>query len=235
MHNYDPAWVTRYLWYRGVGILDPRAQWVPPLGPVGTPDPMGISTMGDLYTYIHTYIPLSSSKKFWHLQDFKSSDPFRFFIRTFRVWHFQVSRASDIFWFQKVLTPSGSDTFRFDISNLWHLPVIGDSDTFRFWHSQVLKYSWSFRFWQLPVSDNSDTLRFWHFQDWTKNWLKLGWFGHLKPSQLSYGILHTLAFDYPTDEKAFINWKHTYTYLFHFCFHSMWHAARRTGGFAIIF
>ena len=26
-----------------------------PLGPVGTPYPMGISTKGDLYTYIHTY------------------------------------------------------------------------------------------------------------------------------------------------------------------------------------
>ena len=26
----------------------------PPLGPVGTPNPMGISTKGDLYTYMHT-------------------------------------------------------------------------------------------------------------------------------------------------------------------------------------
>ena len=41
--------------YRGVGTLDPRSRWVPPLGPVGTPDPMGISTKGDLYTYIPTY------------------------------------------------------------------------------------------------------------------------------------------------------------------------------------
>ena len=32
------------------------AQWVPPLGPVGTPDTMGISTKGNLYTYIHTYL-----------------------------------------------------------------------------------------------------------------------------------------------------------------------------------
>ena len=29
-------------------------RWVPPLGPVGTPDPMGISTKGDLYIYIHS-------------------------------------------------------------------------------------------------------------------------------------------------------------------------------------
>ena len=33
-----------------IGILDPQARWVPPLGPVGTPDTMGISTKGDLYT-----------------------------------------------------------------------------------------------------------------------------------------------------------------------------------------
>ena len=38
MRKYDPACVTGYPWYRGVGILDPRARWVPPLGPVGTPD-----------------------------------------------------------------------------------------------------------------------------------------------------------------------------------------------------
>ena len=42
--------MTQYWWYRGVGILDPRSRWVPPLGPVGSPD----STKGDLYTYIHT-------------------------------------------------------------------------------------------------------------------------------------------------------------------------------------
>ena len=35
--------------------MDPRARWVPPLGPVGTPDPMGNSTKGDLYTYIHLH------------------------------------------------------------------------------------------------------------------------------------------------------------------------------------
>ena len=48
-------------------ILDPRARWVPRLGPVGTPDPMGISTKGYLYTYIHTYIhnqPMCSSFSF---------------------------------------------------------------------------------------------------------------------------------------------------------------------------
>ena len=42
-----PAWVTRYQWYRGVGILDSRDQWVPPLGSVGTPGPRGISTKGE--------------------------------------------------------------------------------------------------------------------------------------------------------------------------------------------
>ena len=34
-----------------------ETQQVPPLGPVGTPNPMGISTKGSLYTYIHgTYM-----------------------------------------------------------------------------------------------------------------------------------------------------------------------------------
>ena len=42
----------RCRWYRGVGILDPRARWVSLLGPVGTPNPIGISAKGNLYTYI---------------------------------------------------------------------------------------------------------------------------------------------------------------------------------------
>ena len=54
VRKYDPAWVMRYRWFRGVGILDPRAWWVPPLGPVGMPNPMRIFTKGDLYTCIHT-------------------------------------------------------------------------------------------------------------------------------------------------------------------------------------
>ena len=54
VRKYDPAWVTRCRWCRGVGILDPQFQWVPPLGPVGTLDPMGISTKGNLYAYVHT-------------------------------------------------------------------------------------------------------------------------------------------------------------------------------------
>ena len=45
----------------GVEILDPRARWVPPLRSAGTPNPMGISTKGDLYTYIYTYIHTTSS------------------------------------------------------------------------------------------------------------------------------------------------------------------------------
>ena len=58
VRKYDPAWVTWYRWYHGVGILDSWARWVPLLVPVWTPDPMGSSTKSDLYTYIgtHTYI-----------------------------------------------------------------------------------------------------------------------------------------------------------------------------------
>ena len=34
------------------------------IGPVGMPDPMGISTKGDLYTYIHTYFHLFHLTRF---------------------------------------------------------------------------------------------------------------------------------------------------------------------------
>ena len=56
VREYESAWVTRCRWYRKVGILDPRARWISPLGSVGTPNPMGISMKGDLYAYIQTYI-----------------------------------------------------------------------------------------------------------------------------------------------------------------------------------
>ena len=58
VREYDPAWVTWYRWCLGVGILDPQASRVPPLVPVGTPNPMGISTKDNLYKYIHTYMCL---------------------------------------------------------------------------------------------------------------------------------------------------------------------------------
>ena len=41
---------------RGVETLDPQSRWVPPLGAVGSPDSMGNSIKGDLYTYVHTYL-----------------------------------------------------------------------------------------------------------------------------------------------------------------------------------
>ena len=56
VRKYDPARVTQCRWYRWVGILDPRSRWIPPLGQVGTPDPMGISTKSNLYTYIHSTV-----------------------------------------------------------------------------------------------------------------------------------------------------------------------------------
>ena len=66
MRKYDPARVTRCHWYRDVGILEPRARWVPPLGPVGPPLSMGNSTKGDLYTYIHTMQPMTSEVSTLH-------------------------------------------------------------------------------------------------------------------------------------------------------------------------
>ena len=36
--------------------MEPQSRWVFPLGPVETPDSIGISTKGDLYIYIHTYM-----------------------------------------------------------------------------------------------------------------------------------------------------------------------------------
>ena len=58
VRKYDLAWVTRYQWYRGVGILDPRSRWVPPLGPVGTPFPWASPRWA---TSIHTYLRILRS------------------------------------------------------------------------------------------------------------------------------------------------------------------------------
>ena len=113
-------------------------------------------------------------QKMWHFLVFENFDTFQFWhfqILTFpgfkRFWHLPVSETSDTIrfsnipvWFFKILTPSSYRRF-------WHIQILthSDSDTFRFWYFQVLKYSCHIlTFWQPPASENSKTLQFWHIQ-----------------------------------------------------------------------
>ena len=78
------------------------------------------------------FLTPSRQKRFWHIQilTLSSSE----FFHTLKFWHLQVSE-------NKILTLSGSDTFRFDILYFWHLPITRDSDTFRVLHFHILTLS----------------------------------------------------------------------------------------------
>ena len=162
-------------WYKMYSVL--RCLDVSPLlsilsvpSKIMTPSPYSSDTIHFQFPFLKSSdtvqfcltLTLSRYKTFWHFQDFKSSGAISFFLNSDTpVLTFS---DSDTFRFHKIMTLSRSDTFRFDISNFWHLPKIEDSDTFRFWHVQIMKYCCNLWFWHLPDFGNSDTLRLWHAQ-----------------------------------------------------------------------
>ena len=52
LRKYEAACVTRDRWYPRGWDIGPTFWWAPPPRPSWTPDPMGTSTKGNLYTYI---------------------------------------------------------------------------------------------------------------------------------------------------------------------------------------